>query len=203
MGAASFTFADLFALYEAYMPLAESAYAHNPLGFSRMALVHITVVCALDDMAAVKTPMLLEYRLGIESHLIESLLLPEHKLHSFALKLHRHITNRNANCRFNTSICDDVIDCNCFGARFAFDSEACQKLKSKIVIEAECKRRAKIDELESARKKHASLVEESHKMSCQFDESGHDQSRSHKSTCRRCQLLKEAENSKVKVSSSS
>ena len=164
-----FTAAQLFELYEKYAKLAARAYADTPLGQSRMILAHMTFVCALDYMAGLEWPLLLEHRLGIDEDVCEWLVLPDHKLTSFAFSLHRHIRERNA--RTTHAV---LIESGCgpksahsFGCRFAEESADCRELKRRIQAQANRKKQQKIAEVDKAYRKYEQLITKSDSMSCE------------------------------------
>ena len=164
----SFAFAhtQLYALFEAYVPLATKAYANNPLGYSRMILVHMTVVCTLDCIALLQTPLLRNYHLGIDHDLVESLVLPDHALTTYAYSLHRFIRERNSGLRFSTSIVDHVVDKWCFGAQFAAVSPVCLELKRQLLATAHQRHAQRMAEVDEARRTYNRMLQQSTAMWC-------------------------------------
>jgi hypothetical protein len=67
---------QLFELLDKYVDNAKLFYQNDPVGYSRMVLVAVKLICAIDCIVLNEERILKNYEIGFESNILEVLLLP-------------------------------------------------------------------------------------------------------------------------------
>lgn len=173
----------LFQLLEKYLNCASDFYQSDELGYSRMILVGVKIICSIDVIATNEHTLLKDHKIGFNSELIEYLILPNNNEMKIAKILKDYIDKRNANSF--ESLLDQSFNMNTFTVRYASQSNDCREIKHKILIEAEEKKQKKLNELREERQRYFSLITEANRRSC-------DCERWRK--CYKCNLTTQADN---------
>lgn len=141
-----------------YYEISNSIYSGDPLGYSRMVLVMVHVICKLDRIAANYFELLLEQQLGIDMEFLQYLMLPNSSDLVYAFKLKEYVDKRN---KANGP---SLIDKNnaahdSFSAKFYEKYDELKRTKADIEEKANEVCNMKKAEFEEKHKKYCDLME--------------------------------------------
>ena len=189
----------LYEILEKYSNIATKFYKNDPIGYSRLILASLKLVCALDQIAAKEFPMLLEHKIGFDSKSLECLLLPLQSQMKCAYKLKEYIDKRN-----DTSIDPSLVDFSStsissyFGAKHAENHLGMLFLKQQILLKIELKEIEKRAEVLLKRKEYENKMEISNNMKCEYFTNWRGYTY-HDRYCSKCSLSLEARRMEVDV----
>ncbi len=181
----------LFGLLDKYVELAKDFYKNDPVGYSRMVLASIKLICAIDKIACDKHALLKKYSIGFKSDILEILLLPNLNEMLIAKELSEYINQRNQSSCYANSVFDESYCSNSFSVQYAIKNEEINRIKSVILNEASLKRENKIKEVQKKRKEYYILKDCINSMKCKCN--------IYLSMCSKCNLHKSVENMKVDI----
>jgi hypothetical protein len=188
----------LYNLLKQYTTNAFSFYQNDdPMGYSRLILTSLKLVCVLDKIAINEFPMLIEHKIGFDSKPLECLLLPLQTQIKCAYEVKKYIDQRNDN-GFDPSLVDFTTESSYFGAKYAKTDLKMIALKEKILKEIDEKIREKHNEVESARKEYSRLMKKSNSLSHTYFTDTWGQ-QYHDYSCHKCRLSEEAAKMKVEI----
>ena len=153
----------LYNLLEQYSTLALEFYKNDPMGYSRLILASIKIVCALDQIATNEFPLLLQHKIGFDSKPLESLLLPLQTQMRCAYEAKKFIDERNSKST-HPSLVDFSSESLYFGAKYARTNNEMNTLKKQILLEIEEKIKEKRNEVNIARNEYLDLIEQSKRL---------------------------------------
>ena len=183
-----------------YINKAQVLYNKDELGYSKMILTVIKIVCLLDKLAINEFPMLKYHKIGLDTLPIESLLLLRSTELMYCHDLVEYIESRNhKNTPYKSLVDLNKIDENTFSVRYASQDEEMQFVKKKIIKEAEEKKNLKIKELHEKRQIYYELMEEQETLNCEYYDSMLNLMMEHNPNCLKCKITKEAKAMNVKI----
>ena len=144
----------LFEFLEKYIKVAIEYYRDDPLGYSRLIMTAIQIVCSLDKIACVEFPMLLDHEIGFTSDILKCLLLPRSTDITYAYEINQYILKRNEISSFPSLIDTNVKEKNSFSHRFFESDQEMNDIKSKILKTAEINSNQKLEEVARLRIKY-------------------------------------------------
>jgi hypothetical protein len=158
---------QLFSLFKKYLDAAVKFYNKDELGYSRLLLTSIKMVCALDSIATNEFPMLKEHSLGVDSKPLENLLLTNYTEMECAYKLKYYIDARNKN-GLGPSINDpnNITSSNSFSVKHCLKDAQMQQVKNEIIKIVEIETQKKIDQINLEKVTYSNLIERWSKTTC-------------------------------------
>jgi hypothetical protein len=147
----------LFDLFRCYIRVGLKFYEKDELGYSRMILVSMKIICALDKIARALSTIFKNHKIGIESLPFESLLLPDLDHVKIAFELKKYIDEKNSS-ELDPSLVDPKIGPEQFSAKYARKNPEMQKVRQNILAYIETKIQEKYKEVDSARKKYNEMI---------------------------------------------
>lgn len=155
-------------LLETYIECASSRYVNYELGRSRMILFCLVAIVMFDRRAIDKHEILREHDIGIDTKILEFLLMPTQVEISIVQSLKTYIEKRNAEAKYS-SLIDTNIDPNWFGVRFVERSQSLLDIKKAIREYAEIKRNEKLKELDERRKAYYDKIALANGLDCKCE----------------------------------
>lgn len=194
---------SLFNLFRAYIKKGKEYYGDDPVGSSRMILATITIVAVLDYTATREHPLLQTYNHGVNTSVLQQLLLPHRGDMEHLAELEAYFASRVRNLPHGSSdislISDDIPSIMSFSVQYASQDRAMQKIKAEIIEFGAQKEREKLEEVSQRRRDHELLLQSargrSHTQTT--DRYGYE---SHAYWgCTKCNLTRQAENMTVSI----
>ena len=172
----------------------------NPEAWSLQILVELELWVALDKIACMECPMLLDYDSDVNIERLECLLLPAQSHMKRLNAVEKYITERKARGT-KKGIWTSFGNPDTFAVRYFDQSHEHQSLRHSIEDEAKKDRKRKEEEFSSLKAKYKGLLEEYNTSECDVDRSlknGKWYSR-HPKWCRRCQKKTKADNMRIAI----
>jgi len=148
---------SLCSLIKSYHRLAYQLYADNPEGISIMLLTVLELWVACDRAAVSGCTLLEDYDPEIPSAVLENLLLPFLSQMQRLSKVELYLANRKNKSR--SSRLFDASSHESFASRFYDKSETHQALHQRIILEADARKKQKLEELKNTQRNYRLLDE--------------------------------------------
>lgn len=131
---------SLFNLLDRCVEKATNFYDKDEIGYSRMILTSVKLICAIDSIASRDVTLLNEHNIGFESNILED--LPKLKYMIVANDLKNYINERNnfARCGSIFDMFNLPINGDSFSVRYSKNNANILNIKNKIISEANQKR---------------------------------------------------------------
>ncbi|KAI1366807.1 hypothetical protein F5Y08DRAFT_112758 [Xylaria arbuscula] len=196
---------DLESLIVSYHNLALTYYSNNPEALSAMLLTLFELWIACDDVAVHLCPLLLKYDPDVPWSTLQNLLLP------FASQMHRlhiveqYLIKRSLTAVFpSSSLYCDLESSDCFPAQYFGTSEGMQQTYGDIMMDAQNKRKAKLEELRNLKKSYNDLIVLAGQVECEYesvliDPINEYYDTKHKPKCKRCRYENQAANIEIHI----
>ncbi|XP_031637089.1 uncharacterized protein LOC116349684 [Contarinia nasturtii] len=175
----------------------DNLYKGDELGTSRMILVYLKLIAALDKIACRTYPILKQHRTSINPNIINSLLLPQREDMAIAFELEQYFKKRNANATGPGLIEEKSVSVNSFSVKFAEQSADMQNVVTQIKRIEEhgiaCKRQewqCGRDEVQSLRNQDQRMVHTNY-TNYRYGYTRHDK------FCKKCVVEKEIRNMRI------
>ena len=152
---------SLFDLFRKYIGIGLKFYKNDEVGYSRLVLTSMKIVCTLDKIARHLCPLLNEHKIGIDSTPIESLLLTDIEHIKCVHKLKEYIEEKGSK-NLDPSLVDPDIGGKAFSAKFALSNSEMQKTKRNIWIYIDSKIQEKFAEVEKKRVEYQNILKTGH-----------------------------------------
>lgn len=179
---------DGFTKYTEYIG---EKYKENPMMTSRMYLVLLKIIAALDRRATINYPLLKRHRSGINSNIFASLLLPQRNDMETALTLEKYFRMRNETATHPSLIEERIASESSFSVNYAREDEDMQAVRSGILQFDDANVQNQNAKWTEGRKTVERLRKSANQLGCTFitDRDGDTQ---HDRRCKRCYLYREA-----------
>ena len=161
---------DIRELFENYMKEALKFYMPKSrksdlLGVSCMLLTLLKLICALDEKATLKFPLLEEHKLGINPILIQSLLLPLKSDMELAAELEEYLSRRQSPT-LPSLIEETDISERSYSVRHSQRTQHMQECKRSLLEMGSKTEAERIEEVKRSRERYNALSEEISKLQC-------------------------------------
>lgn len=189
-------------LLYSYTDVAEATYQGDIEQTSIMLLTAMELWCAVDKMATVLFPLLLQYPCEIPSSLLEPLLLPKTSQIYRLKEIESHLqVRRAATLGFASPSLFAATTPNSFSVQFYNGSHSHQNLKTVIEAAAQADKQCKHDEWERKTAQHIVLLQNISRKACEYVMVPHQQymERVHDRHCTKCALQNEANALRITV----
>ncbi|XP_031621557.1 uncharacterized protein LOC116339677 [Contarinia nasturtii] len=187
----------------AYVPQAESFYKGDQLGVSKSVLVALKMLAMLDEQATKAHSMLLEHNSGVNTQVIDTLLLPHTIDMQIAYELEQYFNYRNLKGTGPSLIGERNATVNSFSHKYAANNFEMQSVRRDIEAMIERKIDEKMHEWLEGRSKvkrlRARAANLEHEYVNLYDSRYHCKMPHHCSSCVKCSLQKQAENVNINV----
>ncbi|KAF8601977.1 hypothetical protein BDV93DRAFT_545566 [Ceratobasidium sp. AG-I] len=182
-----------------YTTLALQHYTMDVSDKSIMVLTIMELWVALDRLATVNCPLLLDYSPEIGEDLIETLLLRTALHISQAGVVQRYLRQRYALARQSAkgSVFSDQVTSESLAVRYFRQSKRHQSLKKKIEQEADLKKVEKLKEMRKQNEKHRELVARASGLEHEYSRTGLWSTLTHDRGCEKCSVEDKAENMEI------
>lgn len=187
---------DLRSWCETYIHLAQSFYKSDQLGVSKSVLVSLKMIAMLDKIATTAYPMLLQHNSGINTKIIDHILLPQLADMKIAHELEKYFNARNLNGNLPSLIGESGVSKNSFSVRYAATNKDMQTLLNEIETMGKRKIEEKREEWTRRRAEVQDLRDRAARLSCEYYVSS-IYGWTHRSSCIRCSLDTQAKGIKI------
>lgn len=176
-----------------YTKYAMNAYNGDPLMISRIILICLKLIAILDRRAIIKYPLLKKHRCGINSNIINALLLPQRVDMETAHRLEKYFRCRNENATDPGLIEEKEISDKSFSVKFVKDDADMLEVRDQILHIDEVNIRKKRLEWSKGREQVKRLREEANELEHSFFTNQYGEIH-HNKRCNLCSLRKKAQN---------
>lgn len=192
-----FFFIDIYVYFSCffrfdYVKYVKRIYKGDPVMFSRMMLIILKLIKLLDEHLITNTCKMLEnHHSGIDSNIINTLLLPERVDMDLAYELEQYFRDRN-DYATDPALLEDVIKERSFSVKYAKkNQQMCQLRKQILQLDEE-----NVADMETkhtnGRNWAETLRDEANKIDCFYKINYYGKQRHIKKRCRRCSLRSQA-----------
>lgn len=180
-----------------YISIADSFYKGDQLGVSKSVLVCLKMLAMLDKMATKAHPMLLEHNSGINTRILDTLLLPHSIDMQIAYELEQYFNRRNLMGSGPSLIGENYVSTSSFSHKFAANNSQMKSIRKEIELMVEKKIEEKRCEWLEGRKKVENLRAMIARSPHEYYKIGYNTY--HSGGCDRCSLERQADNVKIGV----
>ncbi|XP_031632913.1 uncharacterized protein LOC116346822 [Contarinia nasturtii] len=184
---------DLRIWFVQYTEYAMETYTGDPLMISRILLVCLKLIAMLDRRATIEFPLLKKHRCGINSNIINSLLLPQRIDMDTAHRLEKYFRIRNENATDPSLIEEKSVSEKSFSVKFVKDDDDMLQMRNEILRIDEQNKQKKKMEWAQGREKVKHLRDQANQLDHTFFTNRYGEVH-HDKRCNLCHLRKKAQN---------